>query len=62
MNAWGPAGCRTKEGLIVEHLLKQSDHLIPAFKLTPAPVKRLLAKALLHQAITATENKEKEES
>ena len=51
MNRWGAEGCFIKRGHIVAHLLAQSEHLIPAFKLVPAPVKKVIAERLLRKAI-----------
>jgi len=51
MNRWGADGCYTRREHIVAHLMKQSDHLIPAFKLVPDPVKRVIAGKLLRKAI-----------
>ena len=59
MNKWGADGCYTRRGHIVAHLMEQSEHLIPAFKLVPTPVKKIVAERLLRKAITnAKENHE----
>jgi len=52
MNMWGADGCYMRRGSIVAHLLSQSEHLIPAFKLVPTPVKKIVAERLLRKAIT----------
>ncbi len=59
MDSWGVSGCEARKDSIVAHLLSQSDHLIPAFKLVPEAIKKVVAERLLRKAITnAKENHE----
>lgn len=51
MNRWGVEGCILHKNAIISHLLSQSDRLIPAFKLVPAPMKKVAAARLLRKAI-----------
>ena len=51
MDKWGPDGCYQRRDHIVAHLMAQSDHLIPAFKLVPPAVKKIVAGKLLKKAI-----------
>ncbi len=51
MNKWGVEGCTRHKNAIISHLLSQSDRLIPAFKLVPAPMKKVAAGRLLRKAI-----------
>jgi len=51
MDRWGPDGCFDRRNSIVAHLLSQSDHLIPAFKLVPESLKRAVANRMLAKAI-----------
>jgi len=53
MDQWGAAGCEKRRHMIVAHLMAQSDHLIPAFKLVPSAVKKVVATRLLNKAIRA---------
>ena len=50
---YGVAWCERNRELIVGHLLGQSDHLIPAFKLVPEAARKLVADKLLNKAIRA---------
>lgn len=59
MNAWGIAGCEENADDIVEHLIGQSDKLIPVFRAIPETGRRLIAKNLLRRAITATKKLKK---
>ena len=59
MDDRGVNWCEINSLSIVAHLLSQSEHLIPAFKLVPTPVKKIVAERLLRKAITnAKENHE----
>jgi len=59
MDDRGVNWCEANSLSIVAHLLSQSEHLIPAFKLVPVPVKKIVAERLLRKAITnAKENHE----
>ena len=51
MDRWGPDGCYERRHQIIAHLVGQSDHLIPAFKLVPDSVKRVIAGRMLNKAI-----------
>jgi len=51
MDRRGVEWCEINSESIVIHLMKQSDHLIPAFKFVPDPVKRVIARKLLRKAI-----------
>ena len=51
MDKWGPDGCDIRRGRIVAHLMGQSEHLIPAFKLVPDAMKKIVAERLLNKAI-----------
>ncbi len=51
MDSWGVSGCEARKDSIVAHLLSQSDHLIPAFRLIPEAGKRVAANLLLNKAI-----------
>ncbi|MGI9446622.1 MAG: hypothetical protein ACR2NI_03070 [Pirellulales bacterium] len=53
MDRWGPDGCYARRNQIVAHLMAQSDHLIPAFRLVPDAVKRVIAGRMLNKAIRA---------
>ena len=57
MNRWGIVGCEERETEIVDHLVNQSSHLIPALRLAPKAMKRAVAKQLLHRAIAQTKKK-----
>ena len=59
MDDRGVNWCEINSLSIVAHLLSQSEHLIPAFRLVPVPVKKIVAERLLRKAITnAKENHE----
>ncbi len=59
MDRRGIDWCEINKDQIVAHLLSQSDHLIPAFKLVPEAIKKVVAERLLRKAITnAKENHE----
>lgn len=51
MDKWGAEGCEDRREQIVAHLLSQSDRLIPAFKLVPSAMKKIVAERLLNKAI-----------
>ena len=51
MDMWGPDGCDVRRGRIIAHLMVQSDRLIPAFKLVPDAMKKIVAERLLNKAI-----------
>ncbi len=51
MDTWGADGCYARRDQIAAHLMAQSDHLIPAFKLIPESVRRITAYKLLGKAI-----------
>ena len=51
MDRWGAKGCEARRVQIVMHLMKQSDMLIPAFKLVPDVVRRSVAGRMLSKAI-----------
>ena len=51
MDRMGADECYARRGEIVAHLLSQSEHLIPAFKFVPSPVKKVVAERLLNKAI-----------
>ena len=53
MDKWGPDGCYARRNQIVAHLLSQSDLLIPAFKMVPLTVKKIVAQRMLNKAIRA---------
>ena len=51
MDRWGIEGCHQRRRQIVAHLISQSDHLIPAFRLVPDTAKKIIASRLLNKAI-----------
>lgn len=51
MDRMGADECYARRGEIVAHLLSQSDHLIPAFRLVPNSMKKVVAGRLLNKAI-----------
>lgn len=51
MDRWGAEGCEKRRKQIVAHLLSQSDMLIPAFKLVPEAMKKVVVERLLNKAI-----------
>lgn len=51
MDQWGVEGCEERREQIVAHLLSQSDRLIPAFKLVPSSMKKVVAERMLNKAI-----------
>ena len=57
MNRWGIAGCQQHEAEIIDHLVNQSAHLIPALRLAPQVMKRAVAAKLLQRAIQQTKKK-----
>jgi len=60
MNAWGIAGCEGEHyDEIIEHLVKQTDKLIPLFRKIPETGRRMIAKRLLDQAIEKTKKQKK---
>jgi hypothetical protein len=54
MNRWGIDGCIANETQIIEHLVKQTDKLIPLFRKIPESGRRAMAKTLLSKAIEKT--------
>ena len=56
MDKWGPDGCLNRLDLIVKHLMNQSDMLIPAFKMVPAPMRKVIATGLVRHAISQSRN------
>ncbi len=55
MNRWGIAGCVGEHyDEIIEHLVKQTDKLIPLFRKIPESGRRVMAKKLLNMAIEKT--------
>ena len=50
MDKWGPDGCLNRLDLIVKHLL------IPAFKMVPAPMRKVIATGLVRHAISQSRN------
>ena len=51
MDKWGVEGCQRRRGVIVAHLLGQSEHLIPMLRAVPESMKRVVASRLLNTAI-----------
>ena len=51
MDSWGADGCEKRRDQIIAHLLSQQEHLIPALKLVPESLKRVIAGRLLTTAI-----------
>jgi hypothetical protein len=51
MDQYGIKWCEDNRNTIVAHLMSQSEHLIPAFKLVPNKMKKLVAEQLLNKAI-----------
>ena len=51
MDKWGPDGCLERMDLIVKHLMTQSDNLIPAFKMVPGPMRKVIATGMVRHAI-----------
>ena len=51
MDKWGVEGCQQRFDLIVKHLMTQSDKLIPAFTIVPAPARKVVATQMLKYAI-----------
>ena len=51
MDRWGPDGCEAREDEIVAHLLSQSEHLIPAFKMMPGAMCKVIATRMVRHAI-----------
>ena len=51
MDRYGINWCEDNKNTIVAHLMSQSEHLIPAFKLVPNKMKKLVAEQLLNKAI-----------
>ena len=51
MDKWGPDGCLKKVDFIVSHLMTQSDMLIPAFKMVPMAMRRVIATGMVRHAI-----------
>lgn len=61
MDRWGLAGCEANRKAIVDHLIQQSDKLIPAFRVAsgmlPEAAKRVLATRLLNKAMRNAKKK-----
>jgi len=53
MDRWGILGCQRRRNQIIAHLLEQSALLIPAFRLTPIGLRKVVAERLLNKAIAA---------
>lgn len=51
MNRWGRSGCEARRGEIVNHLVSQGKHLIPALAAVPDAIKRIAANRMLDHAI-----------
>jgi hypothetical protein len=51
MDRYGIVWCEDNKNTIVAHLMSQSEHLIPAFKLVPKTMKKLVAEQLVSKAI-----------
>lgn len=51
MDKWGVEGCIENKHHILAHLERQSGNLIPAFRLIPKPVRKIVAQKLLKAAI-----------
>jgi len=51
MDKYGINWCEDNKSTIVAHLMSQSEHLIPAFKLVPKTMKKLVAEQLVNKAI-----------
>jgi len=51
MDKYGINWCEDNKNTIVAHLMSQSEHLIPAFKLVPKTMKKLIAEQLVNKAI-----------
>jgi hypothetical protein len=48
---YGIDWCERNRTKLVAHLMSQSEHLIPAFKLVPDAMKKVAAERLLNKAI-----------
>jgi len=57
MNRWGPDKCEAQIDIIVNHLVQQSDRLIPMFKALPKPARKMLARVMVLQAISQERSK-----
>ena len=51
MDRYGIVWCEDNKDTIVAHLMSQSEHLIPVFKLVPAAMKKIAAEQLVNKAI-----------
>lgn len=52
MNRWGVDACNTsKRSAIIEHLMKQNEHLVPPLRALPTFAKRVAANKLLDKAV-----------
>lgn len=51
MDQWGVRGCEARRGQIVTHLMSQSDMLIPALRMAPVALRKVIAERLLNKAI-----------
>ena len=50
-DSYGVDWCERNRDMIIAHLLSQSEHLIPAFRLVPDSMKKVVAGRLLNKAI-----------
>ena len=51
MDMYGVNWCEDNKDTIVAHLMSQSDHLIPIFKIVPLKMKKRVAMRLVDKAI-----------
>lgn len=51
MDQRGVAWCEDNKNTIVAHLMSQSEHLIPAFRVVPSAMKKAVAEKLVNKAI-----------
>ncbi len=51
MDRYGVNWCEDNKDTIVAHLMSQSDHLIPIFKIVPPKMKKRVAMRLVDKAI-----------
>jgi len=55
MDKWGTEGCEARRDEIIEHLMQQSDKLIPIFRGLPDSFRKASAKKLLAKAIAMSQ-------
>lgn len=55
MDRWGTEGCESRQDEIIEHLMQQSDKLIPIFRGLPDSFRKAAAKKLLAKAIAMSQ-------